>query len=50
MGVIALWGAIVSFIGDGPLLVLSVLGFIHARRVSPTAEFMPKYTEQATAA
>jgi hypothetical protein len=49
MGVIALWGAIVSFIGGGLLLILSVLGFIHSRRVSPTTEFMPKYTEKATA-
>ena len=49
MGVIALWGAIVSFIGGGLLLILSVLGFIHSRRVSPTAEFMPKQTETAAA-
>ena len=49
IGVIALWGAIVSFIGGGLLLILSVLGFIHSRRVSPTAEFMPKHTEKATA-
>jgi hypothetical protein len=49
MGVIALWGAIVSFIGGGLLLVLSILGMIHSRRVSPTAEFMPKQAEKATA-
>jgi hypothetical protein len=49
MGVIALWGAIVSFIGAGLLLVLSILGFVHSRRVSPAAEFMPKYPEKATA-
>ena len=49
MGVIALWGAIVSFIGGGLLLILSVFGFIHSRRVSPTTEFMPKQTEKATA-
>jgi hypothetical protein len=48
MGVIALWGAIVSFIGAGLLLVLSILGFVHSRRVSPAAEFMPKYPEKAT--
>jgi hypothetical protein len=48
MGVIALWGAIVSFIGGGLLLVLSILGMIHSRRVSPTAEFMPKQAEKAT--
>jgi hypothetical protein len=49
MGVIALWGAIVSFIGGGLLLILSILGFVHSRRVSPAAEFMPKETEKATA-
>ena len=49
MGVIALWGAIVTFIGAGLLLVLSVLGFVHSRRVPPTAEFMPKPTERVTA-
>ena len=49
MGVIALWGAIVTFIGAGLLLVLSLLGFVHAGRVSPAAEFMPKHTEKITA-
>jgi hypothetical protein len=49
IGAIALWGAIVSFIGGGLLLILSVLGFIHSRRVSPTAEFMPKEAETAAA-
>ena len=49
MGVIALWGAIVSFNGAGLLLVLSLLGFVHAGRVSPTTEFMPKHTEKVTA-
>jgi hypothetical protein len=48
MGVIALWGAIVAFIGAGLLLVLSILGLVHSRRVSPATEFMPKYTEKAT--
>ena len=33
--------AIVSFIGAGLLLILSALGFIHARRAGPTAEIMP---------
>ena len=49
MGEIAFWGAIVSFIGAGILLVLSLLGFVHAGRVSPTTEFMPKHTEKVTA-
>jgi len=49
MGVIALWGAIVTFIGAGLLLVLSILGFVHAGRVSPTADLMPKHPEKAIA-
>jgi hypothetical protein len=49
VGVIAMWGAIVSFIGGGLLLILSILGFVHSRRVSPTEEFMPKPAEKATA-
>lgn len=40
MGQIALWGAIVSFIGAASLLVLSALGFVHARRVAPAAEVL----------
>jgi hypothetical protein len=44
MGEIAFWGAIVSFIGAGILLVLSALGLYHARRVSPTAEILSQPT------
>ena len=40
MGQIAFWGAIVSFIGAGILLILSAFGLYHARRVSPTAEIL----------
>ncbi len=40
IGVIALWGAIVSFIGAGLLLILSAFGFAHARQVSPAAEIL----------
>jgi hypothetical protein len=40
MGQIALWGAIVSFIGAGILLILSVLGLLHARVAAPTAEIL----------
>jgi hypothetical protein len=40
MGVIVLWGAIVSFIGAGLLLILSALGLIHARRVPPAKEIL----------
>jgi hypothetical protein len=41
MGQIALWGAIVSFIAAGVMLILSVLGFAHARLTSPAAEILP---------
>ena len=44
MGQIALWGAIVSFIGAAILLVLSVLGLIHARRVAQATEILPDRT------
>src|SRR5258708_2966687 len=40
MGQIAFWAAIVSFIGAGILLILSALGLVHARRVSPTVEIL----------
>jgi len=41
IGVIALWGAIVSFTGAGLLLILSIAGFLHARWTSATAEILP---------
>jgi hypothetical protein len=41
MGQIALWGAIVSFIGAGLLLILSGLGTLHARWTTATAEILP---------
>jgi len=44
MGVIALWGAIVSFIGAGILLILSAFGLVHARRVPPTADILSRHT------
>ena len=50
VGVIALWGAIVAFIGAALLLILSILGFVHPRRVSRATEFMPKETEKITTA
>ena len=44
MGQIALWAAIASFIGAGLLLILSILGFLHTRRVPPDAEVLSKTT------
>jgi hypothetical protein len=46
MGVIALWAAIVAFIGAGLMLILSVLGFIHFRRVPASAEILSKPTAE----
>jgi len=42
MGQIAFIGAIVSFVAAGVMLLLSALGFMHLRRVSPEAEVLPK--------
>jgi len=42
MGQIAFTAAIASFIGAGVMLLLSVLGFWHLRRVSPETEVFPK--------
>jgi hypothetical protein len=41
MGELALWGAIVSFVGAAVLLLMSVAGFGHLRRTPPTAEVFP---------
>ena len=38
MGQIALYAAIASFIGAGLLLLLSILGLVHARRTDPAEE------------
>jgi hypothetical protein len=50
MGVIALWAALLSFVGAGLFLILSGLGLAHSRRVSASAEVLPKLTtpEKAT--
>jgi hypothetical protein len=40
MGTIALYGAIASFVGAGLLLVLSLLGLAHLRRVPETQEVL----------
>jgi hypothetical protein len=43
---IALWGAIVSFVGAAILLVLSGLGFAHARRVGRAVQAPAAVTEE----
>jgi hypothetical protein len=40
-GQIALVASIVSYLGAGLLLILSLLGFVHERRTSPEADLMP---------
>ncbi len=50
IGVIALWGAIVSSAGAGLLLILSGLGFMHARWTSATAEVLLGRHPEKTAA
>jgi len=49
MGTIALYGAIASFIGAGLLLVLSLLGLAHLRRVPETQEVLAGHHRAATA-
>lgn len=44
MGQIALYAAITAFAAAGILLILSVLGYAHLRRVPAEAEVMPKLT------
>jgi hypothetical protein len=46
IGAIALWAAIASFIGAGLLLILSVLGFGHARWAGPDKEILAPHTRE----
>jgi len=41
-GQIALVASIVSYIGAGLMLILSIFGFVHERRTAPEAEVLPK--------
>lgn len=40
MGVIALWASIAAFIGAALLLILSLFGILHSRRVGPEEEVL----------
>ncbi|MBO0693227.1 MAG: hypothetical protein J2P58_10050 [Acidimicrobiaceae bacterium] len=40
MGTIALWAAIASFIGAALMLILSVFGILHSRKVGPEEEVL----------
>ena len=44
MGQLAMLAAIVAFAGAAMLLILSIAGFAHLRRVSPEAEVFPNLT------
>ena len=48
MGQIALFGAIASFIGAGLLLILSILGLVHERRVPAETEVLAKAVHTST--
>src|SRR5262249_40056884 len=50
IGEIALWAAITSFILGGLMLLLTVFGVIHLRRVDPAAELLPDKRETLQAA
>ena len=49
IGQIALFGAIASFIGAGLLLILSILGLVHERRVPAETEVLAKTVHPTTA-
>jgi hypothetical protein len=49
MGQLAMLAAIVAFAGAAMLLILSIAGFAHLRRVSPEAEVFPNLTERIPA-
>jgi hypothetical protein len=50
MGQIALYAAIVAFVGAALMILLAGLGFLHARRVNPATEVLPKHTRHGAAA
>jgi len=41
IGTIAGWAALAAFIGAGILLILSIIGLVHSRRVAATEELLP---------
>ena len=48
MGQLALWGSLVSFVLAGVMFVLTALGVVHLRRVSPDAEVFVDLPKTAT--
>jgi len=49
MAEIAMYAAIAAFVGAGLMLLLSIAGFVHLRRVDPTEEAFTAHTEKAPA-
>lgn len=49
MAQIAMYAAIAAFVGAGLMLLLSIAGFVHLRRVDPTEEAFTTHTEKAPA-
>jgi hypothetical protein len=45
IGQLALWGAVVAFVGGALMLLLAGLGFWHARKTPPDREFMKSSPE-----
>lgn len=41
IGQISLYAAVAAFVGAGVFLLLSLLGFLHMRRVAPDREVLP---------
>ena len=50
MAQIAMYAAIAAFVGAGLMLLLSIAGFVHLRRVDPTEEAFTAHTEQGARA
>jgi hypothetical protein len=50
MAEIAMYAAIVSFVGAGLLIVLSILGFVHLRRVDPEQKVLTGHEQPIPAA
>lgn len=48
MAEIAMYAAIAAFVGAGVLLVLSILGFVHLRRVDPDQEVLTGHAHRPT--
>jgi hypothetical protein len=49
MAEIAMYAAIAAFVGAGLMLLLSIAGFVHLRRVDPAEEAFTTHTEKAPA-